>query len=152
MIESEHWMVLSHEGHWSIYSDVKINEIQRDCGHYSCKIIVSHFFAYLPCLSLPSLSPHPLFCPRLSALCSCISEPRWWGQRVDLAVVPEVYMLSHEVTTMHLFKHKTEQEEREQSHMELNSISLCRALSIFHPFCVFLSELQRANLSSPNIV
>lgn len=65
-----------------------------------------------PSLSALSLSPHSPFCPRLSALCSCISEQRWWCQRVDLAVVQEVYLLSHEVTTMFLFTHTTEQENR----------------------------------------
>lgn len=52
------------------------------------------FCSYLPFLPRPSLSPQPLLCARLSALCACISERRRRRRtRVDLALVQEVYML-----------------------------------------------------------
>lgn len=73
------------------------------------------FCSYLPFLPRPSLSPQPLLCARLSALCACISEQRRRRRtRVDLALVQEVYMLSPGVTTTLLFKHNTEQGERER--------------------------------------
>lgn len=71
------------------------------------------FCSYLPFLPQPSLSPQTLLCARLSALCACISERQRQRTRVDLALVQEVYMLSPGVTTTLLFKHNTDQGERE---------------------------------------